>query len=180
MPDLKQYAPPVVIGTLELVPYLGLTQYQPFVQLWGMYPESVREFAIWGSVVASVVTCVTAKQAGGKLEVARIGQRLAAAVALISLVLLVALTFGLSERVDDDLRIAKSWSRQPNCPCCEQMSDADCLARITVASEAVERCWGDRQLAVVQTSFTVGYLLLAGALGYWFGANMRIGSLSKA
>ena len=174
----KPYGPPAILGIVELVPYLGRTNYAPFVQLWGLYPESVREFAILSSVVVSVIAVLTARHASDDIEAARrYGQR-AGFTTMLGFVFLAVLVFGFSERVDDDLRIAVGWSRVQGCPCPKGMSDTECLARITVAPEAVASCWSGKQRTVVTTGFTAGYLLVTGALGFWVGTQVLIRSLS--
>jgi TIR domain-containing protein len=57
--------------------------------------------------------------------------------------------------------------------CCDDLPNRDCVRRIGLSADAVQRCWGEFPVAAVHLGLVASYLWTAGAGGALLGLSLR-------
>jgi len=66
-------------------------------------------------------------------------------------------------------RYVVGWQRVESCGCPPQLSDAECIAELSLDPARVESCWGTRAVRLSELALTVAYLLLIGGFAALVG-----------
>lgn len=66
-------------------------------------------------------------------------------------------------------RYVVGWERVESCGCAPQLSDAECIAELSLDPARVESCWGTRSVSFWELSLTLTYLLLIGGFAALVG-----------
>lgn len=160
-----------------LAPYLGLLRIPLFAPLLDLIPDSIQNTLIPLSAALMGLLAVVVQWYAGEHITRRWLRRLFArtllAVTLAFVVLLIIHTTTVVkvpiEGGNDSASFVVGFSRPYRPPCTQDVSDAECIKKITLDTSAIESYWGDRQVRLARLSLMLSYLLFTSSFGALIG-----------
>lgn len=160
-----------------LSPYLGLLHVPFFVPLLNLIPESIQTSVIplSAALMGTVAAVVQWFEHEGINQVLlrRFFKRILFTITTSFVVLLVVHTMVvvsvpiLGGR--DSVTFIVGFTRPDKPPCTVDVSDSDCIKRITLDTSAIESFWGDRAVRLATLSLSLAYLAFTGSFGALIG-----------
>jgi len=162
---------------IGLLPYLGKINVPGFVPLLRLIPESIQDTAIPLSAALMGMVAVWVEWEGSNRVSPRWLRRRFASLFAISLLafgaLFVVHTLVVA-RVDflggtEYSRFLVGFSRPNRQPCTEDVSDSECIKRISASTSAIESFWGDRRIREAKLALIGSYLWFTSCFGFLTG-----------
>lgn len=163
--------------SIGLAPYLGLLRVPLFAPLLNLIPDSIQNTIIPLSA-AFMGTLAVAVQWYASENIVRssfkkLFKRTLLITATAFILLLVLHTFVVVSVPilggQDSITFVVGFTRPYKPPCTSEVSDSECIKRITLDPTAVASFWGDRQVRLATVSLMLSYLAFTGSFGALIG-----------
>jgi hypothetical protein len=174
--------------SIGLAPYLGLLRVPLFAPLLNLIPDSIQNTIIPLSA-AFMGTLAVAIQWYANENIVRSSFRrlfrITMWVVVASFILLLVLHTFVVVSVpilggQDSITFVVGFNRPQKPPCTSEVSDSECIKRITLDPSAVASFWGDRQVRLASISLMFSYLAFTGSFGALIGLMLlRDASIQK-
>lgn len=163
-----------------LAPYLGTVGVPGFQPLLNLYPLSIRNVAIpLAAALMGIVAVVVDWYGAERLTPTRLRRMFWRTLTIVGagfvLLIVVHTAFVVAVPIEggsDSVSFVIGWTRQATCNCGQELSDAQCIQRITFNLAAVDACWGDRGVRFAKLVLILSYLLFTGAFGVLVGITI--------
>jgi hypothetical protein len=159
-----------------LAPYLGVYKVPFFHPMLTLVPDTLREPLLpLSAALMGLLAIAIQWYEGEKVTRAKLRKHFArtfisaAAVFLLlfvvhSLVVLKVPTFG-----GNSVTILKGFTRPLKPPCGADISDLECVGRVTLDEAKINSFWGDTQIKIAGITLSLLYLLFTGSFGTLVG-----------
>jgi len=163
--------------SVGLAPYLGLFRVPFFVPLLNLIPESIQNTAIPLSAAlmgtVAVVVQWFARDRMSRVLLRKSFKRTLFIIGMSFIVLLILHTMVVVSVPilggQDSVSFIVGFTRPQKPPCPAEVSDSDCIKRITLDPSAIESFWGDRAVRLATLSLILAYLAFTGSFGSLIG-----------
>lgn len=160
-----------------LAPYLGRVRIPLFSSLLSLIPENIQDTLLPLSAALMGIVAVLVQWYGSdKLTKTWLKRRFSLIVilAIVSFLLLTLVHVLAVVKVPYDggkksVSFLVGFSRPNNPPCTAEISDADCIQRLTFNPVRIESFWGDRQIRLAKLSLILPYLTFTSLFGMLVG-----------
>jgi ABC-type multidrug transport system fused ATPase/permease subunit len=162
---------------IGLAPYLGRLEVPGFTPLLSLIPASIQDTAIPLSAALMGIVAVVIQWQGSERVSQRWLRRWFFRTLLLALFSFIALTVVhtfVVVKVDilggrDSERFLVGFVRPIKPPCTEDISDSECIKKLTLDVSKIESFWGDKQIRLAKLSLTLPYLLFMSSFGLVVG-----------
>ncbi len=160
-----------------LSPYLGIINVPLFKSLYTLIPETMQNQIIpLSATLMGTIAVVIQWYAGENLTRSHLRSLFRktlwiTSVAFAGLLVIHTMTVVTVPILagQDRVSFVVGYSRPIKPPCTAEVSDAECIRKITFDPSAIESFWGDRQIRVARLLLTLAYLTLTGSFGSLVG-----------
>jgi len=160
-----------------LAPYLGLLRVPLFTPLLALIPDSIQNTVIPLSAALMGLVAIVIQWYGGEaLKAGRLrklfGKTLLVSGGAFVLLLIIHTQVVVAVPIlggSDSVPFVVGFTRPNKSPCTEEVSDAECIKRLTLSTSAIESFWGDRQVRLARLILMSAYLLLTSSFGALIG-----------
>jgi hypothetical protein len=160
-----------------LAPYLGLLNIPLFTPLLALIPDSIQNTIVPLSAALMGIVAVVVQWYGGEYLTRKWLRKSFARTLLIVMIGFISLLIIHTSVVvtvpilggEDSVAFVVGFSRPIKPPCTAEVSDAECIKRITFDTSVIESFWGDRRIRIAKLSLMLAYLLFTGAFGALIG-----------
>jgi hypothetical protein len=160
-----------------LAPYLGKYDIPFFSPLLDLIPESLHASIFpLSSAFMGVLAVAVQWYAGERVTHAWLGKlfRRTLLCSLITFIVLGVIHILVVVKVpipaiNDSATFLVGFKRPVRPPCTAEVSDAECIQKITLDEAAIASFWGDAQIRRAALSLTLAYLLFMGTFGVMIG-----------
>ena len=160
-----------------LAPYLGKYDIPFFSPLLDLIPESLHATIFpLSSAFMGVLAVAVQWYAGERVTLAWLGRlfRWTLLFSLITFIVLGVIHILVVVKVpipaiNDSATFLVGFKRPVRPPCTAEVSDAECIQKITLDEAAIASFWGDRQIRLAALSLILAYLLFMGTFGIMIG-----------
>jgi hypothetical protein len=160
-----------------LAPYLGLFKVPFFAPLLDIIPDPIRNMVIPLSAALMGMVAVVVQWYGGEYLTRKrlrtvFGRTLL--IAVLTFVVLIIIHTAVVVTVpilggEDSVSFIVGFTRPLKPPCTSEVSDAECIERVTFDTKAIESFWGDRQIRLARLALMLSYLLFTSSFGALIG-----------
>lgn len=163
--------------SVGLAPYLGKWDAPGFSWLLNLLPQTVQHLAIpLSSAGMGLVAIVVQWLAEEKIPAWRARRRFLYAMTSALVLLFAFLTLRIFVVVDvsvfggrDYVPFQVGFTRPLVSPCEAQISDAECIKRLSFDPARIESFWGDRQVRIARLLLVLTYIAYVSAFGALIG-----------
>ncbi len=166
-----------VSAAVGLAPYLGRLHVPLFSPLLDLIPQPLQDATIPPSAALMGVVAIGVQWFGSEKLSLRAMRRWFYWTAVLAIVAIVLLTISYIFFVvpvqirggQQTVRFVVGFSRPMRSPCTTEISDSECIKRLTLDQAAVNSFWGDRQVKIAQLCLILSYLTAAVVFGSLIG-----------
>lgn len=170
-----------------LAPYLGRLDIPLFSSLLKLIPESIQDTAIpLSAALMGVVAVVTEFYAGERLTRKAIRRAFLRMLIVTGVAFILLLTIHTLIVVKvpylggtKSATFLVGFVRPHRPPCPEEVSDAECIKRLTLNESEIESFWGDKQVRIARLSLVSAYLFLTGSFPVLVALLLLRGEIRK-
>jgi serine/threonine protein kinase len=162
---------------IGLAPYLGNLKIPLFQALLELIPRSLQNTLLPLSAVLMGIAAIVAQwYATERVSTEWLQKRVLGLlwISLLSLILLIIVHTFVVVTIPilngtENVSFIVGFIRPTTPPCPPEVSDAECIKRITFDPSAIDSFWGDRQVRIAKLSFIFSYLCFTTSVGLLIG-----------